>query len=72
MNFVLPDKVYRVLKWICILYLPIVGFIAEMGSLFVFDTRVICGFLSAVAVLAGAIVKISDTNYYKDQGEKEE
>jgi len=72
MKFILPDKVYRILKWICILYLPIVGFIAELGNLLVFDTRVACGLLSAVAVLAGAIVKISDTNYYKDQSEKEE
>ena len=66
-KFVLPDKVYAALKWICILYLPIVGLIAEVGSLLSFDTRVICGIISAVAVCAGAIVKISDTNYYNSQ-----
>ena len=69
MKFVLPDKIYKVLKWICILYLPIIGLIAEVGSLLVLDTRVVCGIISAIAVAAGAVVKISDTNYYNSQND---
>lgn len=64
----LPDKVYQILKWICLICLPAL-------AVFYFTLSKIWGLpygaeipatINAVAVLIGALIGISQINYNKE------
>ena len=64
----LPDKVYQILKWVCLICLPAL-------AVFYFTLSKIWGLpygaeipatINAVAVLIGALIGISQINYNKE------
>jgi hypothetical protein len=68
---ILPDKVYTILKWICLIALPAV-------AVFYFTISKIWGLpfgaeipatINAVAVLIGALIGISQHNLNKEETE---
>lgn len=68
----LSDKVYTVLKWVCLLAIPTVTFITSVsGALnFPYGSQV-AAVVSALGVFAGTVIKISTDNYYNSQSDKD-
>lgn len=64
----LPDKVYEILKWIVVIFLPALNtFIFALGGVLHFDSEVVCGVISAVTVFLGALIGVSTYAYRKEQ-----
>ena len=62
----IPNKVYDILKWIVIVFLPALnGLILALGNVLQFDSSVICGIISAVHVFLGALIGVSSVKYTK-------
>ena len=70
----IPDKVYNVLKWICMIVLPACGtFYFALSGIWGFPyAQEIVGTIAAVTTLLGAIIGISTVNYNKNEAMKEE
>lgn len=70
----LPDKVYNVLKWICLIVLPAAatfyGVISKIWGL-PYGTE-IPATITAVSVFIGAIIGVSTHNYNKSLDERED
>ena len=65
---ILPEKVYKVLKWTCLLALPLVTFITSVSNTMGFEYgSEIAAIVSALGAFAGAVIKLSTDNYYHDQ-----
>ena len=67
MNYpILPDKVYNALKWIlgCV-YPALMALISGAGLLYGFNTTLIVGTISLIAVFVGAIFGIAVGTYNK-------
>lgn len=63
---ILPDKVYNVLKWVLITFVPaLLVLIETLGVIYNYDTQVIVLTISAIATFIGALIGISNTNYNK-------
>ena len=63
-----PDKVYEILKWIVVIFLPALNtLIFALGGVLGFDSSVVCGVISAVTVFLGALIGVSTYQYRKDQ-----
>lgn len=66
---ILPDKIYNILKWILMTFVPaLIVLISTMGVIYNFDTEVITLTIGAIATFVATIVGISNYNYNK--GEK--
>ena len=64
----LPDKVYDVLKWIVIVFLPALNtLIFALGGVLGFESGVICGVISAITVFLGALIGVSTVAYNKNK-----
>jgi hypothetical protein len=68
----LSDKVYTVLKWVCLLAIPTVTFITSVSDAlnFPYGSQV-AAVVSALGVFAGTVIKISTDNYYNSQSDKD-
>lgn len=70
----LPNKVYDILKWVCIIMLPasavLVQAICKIWNL-PFGTE-IATTITAIATFLGALLMISNANYQKELDVKEE
>jgi ABC-type enterochelin transport system permease subunit len=66
----LSDNVYLTLKWICLLAVPLVTFITSISDAlnFPYGSQV-SAIVSALGVFAGAVIKISSDNYYKQNND---
>lgn len=65
----IPDKVYNVLKWVCLTCLPLISsFIFGLGELFNFDSHIICGVIALTATLIGGLIGVSTVAYNKEKG----
>ena len=63
-----PDKVYEILKWIVVIFLPALNtLIFALGGVLGFDSSIVCGVISAVTVFLGALIGVSTYQYRKDQ-----
>ena len=63
---ILPDKVYNVLKWFLITFVPaLLVLIETLGVIYGYDTQVIVLTISAIATFLGALIGISNNNYNK-------
>lgn len=64
----LNDKTYLAIKWIMLLAAPVLTFV--LGLIAAIQTGDLANILTAaiggIGTLAGVIIKISDTNYYKE------
>lgn len=65
-----PDRVYDVLKWICMIVLPALGtfYFAIAGIWNLPYAEQIVGTIAAVTTLIGALIGISTANYNKTKG----
>lgn len=64
----LPNKVYDVLKWLLIIFIPaLLTLITSLGQIYMFDTEIIVLTISALSVFLGAITGISSINYNKGE-----
>lgn len=63
----LPDKVYDILKWACLIAAPaIIAFLTTIFTLYkIPGVEVVTGTIAAVATLIGALIGISSVNYSK-------
>lgn len=62
----LPNKVYDVMKWIVVVFLPALNtLIFALGGVLGFDSNVVCGVISAVTVFLGALIGVSTIAYNK-------
>ena len=62
----LPDKVYDILKWIVVIFLPATNtLIFALGNVLDFDSEVVCGVISAVTVFLGTLIGVSTYSYKK-------
>ena len=67
----LPDKVYDVLKWILVIFVPsTITLISSLGALLGFDATIINGIIGIVATFVGSLVGISTVAYNKEQKRK--
>lgn len=67
------DKAYQILKWLCLIFSPaLITFISAIGRLYNFDTTVINGLIASVTAFVGALIGISNKNYYSQEGDKTE
>ena len=68
----LSDKVYTVLKWVCLLAIPTVTFITSVSDAlnFPYGSQV-AAVVSALGVFAGTVIKISTDNYCNSQSDKD-
>lgn len=65
----LNDKVYNVLKWVCIIFLPALGtLIFALGAVWGFDASQIVGTITALNTFLGALIGVSTISYNKDKG----
>ena len=64
----IPDKVYNVLKWICMIVLPALGtfYFAIAGVWGLPYAEQIVGTIAAVTTLLGALIGISTSTYNRD------
>lgn len=68
----LPDKIYQILKWIVLIFVPaLITFISGLGVLFGFDSTIIVGVIGLVATFIGSLIGVSTKNYYKEKEKKE-
>lgn len=69
----LPDNVYNILKWIMFLAVPICTFItALIAAIQTGDpTAITTTVISGLGSLAGAVIKISDSEYKKKLKEEQ-
>lgn len=66
----LPDKVYDILKWIVVIFLPALGVaIFGLGELFGFDSHLICGTISIIETFIGTLIGVSAITIKKEQKE---
>ena len=62
---ILPDNVYEVLKWVCLIALPAVSvFIMTVGpQLGIQDPEAVAKLINAVATLIGVLIGVSTAAY---------
>ena len=63
----LSDNLYNVLKWICLIAVPaLITLISTLGTIYGWDTTAITATIGAIATFVGALIGISNSNYYKN------
>lgn len=66
---ILKDKLYKVLKWGLIIFIPAsITLIGALGQIYEFDTEKIVLTISAVSTFLGVITGISNYNYNNKEG----
>lgn len=64
---ILNEKVYKVLKWTCLIAVPaVITLISTLGTIYGQDMTTVTATIGAVATFVGALIGISNSNYYKD------
>ena len=68
---VFPDKVYTILKWVCVLFLPALATLwFTLGKIWGFPYLVeIQGTIIAIDTFIGALIGISALSYNKKMGD---
>lgn len=68
---ILPDKVYKVLKWLLLTVVPaLITLISGLGTIRGYDTTQITAIIGLVSTFIGAVVGISNVNYTKSTDAK--
>lgn len=64
---VLNDRVYRIMKWVNILAVPLATFLIGIVNAVMTGNieAIITAIIGGAGTVAGVIIKASDTNYYK-------
>lgn len=63
----LPDKVYEILKWICLIFCPaLITFITAIFAIYhIPNVEVVTGTIAAIATFIGTLIGISTASYNK-------
>ncbi len=66
---VLNDKLYKVMKWINILAVPLATFLIGVYAAIMTGNveAIITAVIGGLGTIAGVVLKTSDTNYYKEK-----
>lgn len=68
----LSDNLYNILKWACLIAVPaLITLISTLGTIYGHDTTIITATIGAIATFVGALIGISNSNYYKDDDSAE-
>lgn len=63
----LPNNVYDVLKWACLIAVPaVITLISTLGTIYGQDMTTVTATIGAVATFVGALIGISNSKYYND------
>lgn len=69
----MSNKVYNVLKWIVITFMPAaMALVAGLGIYFDFDSNTIVGVMGLVTTFIGALIGVSSITYAKAQAALED
>lgn len=69
----LPNNVYDVLKWACLIAVPaVITLISTLGTIYGQDTTIITATIGAVATFVGALIGISNSNFYNSRDTDDE
>ena len=64
MKTILPDKVYDVLKWICLIALPAAAaFVLYMGTDLSANYELIAKWINGIMLLLGSLIGVSTVQY---------
>lgn len=64
---ILNEKVYKVLKWACLIAVPaLITLISTLGTIYGHDMTTVTATIGAVATFIGALIGISNSNFYKN------
>lgn len=65
---ILNDKIYNVLKWGILTFIPaVILLISTLGTIYNFDTEKVILTISAITTFLGTLVGISTVNYNKNK-----
>lgn len=65
---ILNDKIYNVLKWGIITFIPaMILLISTLGTIYNFDTEKVILTISAITTFLGTLLGISTVNYNKNK-----
>lgn len=64
---IIPDKIYNVLKWVCIIFIPALNvFLTTIFALYhIPHIEIVVGTISAIATFVGALIGVSTKSYNK-------
>ena len=64
---ILPDKVYNVLKWLCLIFAPaLITLLTTIFTLYnIPNVEVVTGTIAAIATFIGALIGVSSKSYKK-------
>lgn len=67
---ILPDKLYNVLKWLCLIFAPaLITLLTTVFTLYnIPHVEVVTGTIAAVATFIGALIGVSTKSYKKKGG----
>ena len=67
---IIPDKIYNVLKWVLIIFVPaLITFLTTIFALYhIPNIELVVGTISAIATFVGALVGVSSKTYNKKKG----
>lgn len=62
---IIPDKIYNVLKWLCLIFAPaLITLISTLFALYHIEgAEIVCGTIAAIATFIGALIGISSKAY---------
>lgn len=61
------DNLYTILKWICLIAVPaLITLISTLGTIYGQDMTIITATIGAVATFVGALIGISNSNFYSN------
>ena len=68
---ILNDKLYNILKWGLITFVPaLLVLIETLGVIYGYDTQVLVLTISAIATFVGSLIGVSNVNYNKTKTTK--
>ena len=64
---ILPDKVYNVLKWLCLIFAPaLITLLTTIFTLYgIPNVEIVTGTVAAIATFIGALIGVSSKAYNK-------
>ena len=67
---ILPDKLYNVLKWLCLIFAPaLITLLTTIFTLYkIPNVEIVTGTIAAIATFIGALIGVSTKSYKKKGG----
>lgn len=64
---ILPDKIYNVLKWLCLIFAPaLITLLTTIFTLYgIPNVEIVTGTIAAIATFVGALIGVSSKAYNK-------